>query len=116
MPSRRSRHPAEGGERGRIIPVLWALMPLLSCTVLTPVPFAHAAIRLRDGKLWRITVAYALLWLPLAILNTVANSTGSEGGSGVTAFLLFVLAGVATVHALRLRRRVFAPPAPATEP
>jgi hypothetical protein len=117
MPSGRSRSPAEGGERGRIIPVLWALMPLLSCTVLTPVPFAHAAIRLRDGKLWGITVAYALLWLPLAILNTVANSTGdSEGGSGVTAFLLFVLAGVATVHALRLRRRVFAPPPPATEP
>ena len=115
-PSTTSRHPAQGAEGANIIPVLWALIPLLSCTFLTPIPFAHAAIRLHSGRLWGVTLAYVVLWLPLFILNTVANSTGADSGSGVTAFLLFVLAAVATVHALRLRRRVFAPPPTAPVP
>lgn len=96
----------------RAIPVLWALMPVLGCGVLlTPVPFAYAAIRLRDRKLGWITLAYTVLWLALGITDV---ALGGYGFGGVCAALLLVLAGVATVHAFELRDRVFPPPAPPT--
>jgi hypothetical protein len=46
------------------IPVLWALLPALCFGFLAPVPFAYAAIRLRQRKLWWITLAYTIAWLP----------------------------------------------------
>jgi hypothetical protein len=82
-------------------PVLWALMPALSFGILTPVPFAHAARRLHDRSLWLITSAYTVVWLlPLTAL-------GSDGGV-VAVVLWFLLGLVASAHAFRLRRRVFA--------
>jgi Helix-hairpin-helix motif len=87
--------------------ILWALIPLLSFGLLAPVPFAHAAVRLRQRWLWVVTAVYAigsLLWI-------VAAST-PEGGWGDTLFgivaLVLIVAG--TPHAFLLRRRVFAPP------
>jgi hypothetical protein len=88
-----------------IIPVLWALMPVLSFRVLTPVPFAYAAIRLRDRRLWRITAAYVIPWVVLWLI-TIATQPNNSGPFT----LLLVLAAVATGHAWLLRRRVFAPP------
>jgi hypothetical protein len=100
---------AEAGKRTRAISVLWALIPVLSCFFLIPVPFAYAAIRLHDRKLWWITLAYAIVWLPLLIINMTMNSNGNTTGGSVSGALLLVADAVAIVHALRLRRRVFAP-------
>jgi hypothetical protein len=88
--------------------VLWALIPALSLGLLAPVPFAHAAIRLKQRRLWAVTAAYAVVWLVEVVL-----AAGPEGGwrdtvLGVATFALMV---VGTVHAFLLRGRVFAPPA-----
>jgi hypothetical protein len=107
-PSVSARQLAKGGKRARIIPVLWALMPVLSFTFLTPVPFAHAAIRLRDRRLWGVTAAYSIAWLMLFLAFGTANEGSTD--QNVTGFLLYALAAFATWHAWLLRRRVFAPP------
>jgi hypothetical protein len=99
------------GNRLGIRHVLWALMPVLSFGILVPVPFVHAAVRLRDKRLWLITAAYIMIWLPLLI--------AAFGYGFVADYLLLSLAVVATAHALWLRRRVFADPSasrPSTEP
>jgi hypothetical protein len=98
------RRPTWHGKRAGIRRVLWALIPVLSLGILTPVPFVHAAIRLRDRRLWVITSAYAIAWLTLLIAILTAGPNSFAG------FLWLVLIVVATVHAFRLRRRVFEPP------
>ncbi len=91
------------------IPNLWALMPALSFGLLAPAPFAHAAVKLRDRRLWVITVAYTIVWL-------VAVVSSSAGGEGLSGLLIILLMFVATVHAFQLRHLVFAPSsAPPTE-
>jgi hypothetical protein len=87
--------------------ILWALIPLLSFGLLAPVPFAHAAVRLRQRRMWVVTAAYAigsLLWIVGASLP--------EGGWADTLFgivaLVLIVAG--TTHAFLLRGRVFPPP------
>jgi hypothetical protein len=95
----------KGGTTGRIVPVLWALIPALSFGLLTPVPFAYAAIRLRDRRVWRIAAAYGIAWLTLALTLGIFTQTDSLAG-----VLWYALAAFATGHAWWLRRRVFAPP------
>ena len=92
-----------------LIQVLWALIPVLSLGFLLPVPFAHAAVRLHDRRLWLITTAYVTAWVPL-LITALATDPG---------YLYLALIVVATAHALWLRRRVFAEPSaspPPTEP
>jgi len=40
--------------------VLWALIPALSFGLLAPVPFAHAAAKLRQPRMWVVTGAYSI--------------------------------------------------------
>jgi NhaP-type Na+/H+ or K+/H+ antiporter len=82
-----------------VLQVLWALIPVLSFGILTPVPFAYAARRLRDRRLWLITSTYTAVWL----LALTALVTAGEGVS-----VAVILALVASIHAFSLRRRVFA--------
>jgi len=87
--------------------VLWALIPLLSFGLLAPVPFAHAAARLHQRRMWVVTAVYAVgsvLWI-------VAVST-PEGSWGDTLFgiVASVLVVAGTSHAFLLRDRVFARP------
>ncbi|WP_328330689.1 caspase family protein [Kribbella sp. NBC_00382] len=88
--------------------VFWALMPVLSLGLLTPVPFFHAAGKLKDGGVTAAAVIYSVVWVGLLI--------GIGSGIQLTP-LVFLLAIVATIHAFVLRPRVFAPtqshPAPA---
>jgi len=93
---------APRGRRAAIPHVLWALIPVLSLGVLVPLPFLYAARRLGDRTLWRITFGYAIAWLAFWI-NALTRPYSS--GAGI---LILALAVVASVHALRLRKRVFA--------
>ena len=83
----------------------WALIPVLSAGLLTPAPFVHAAIRLRNGALWVVAAAYALVWLMILL------AAGSQPATLLPLLLLLALVG--TVHAFALRPRVFGPAAPA---
>jgi hypothetical protein len=86
--------------------IVWALIPLLSLGLLAPVPFAVAAVRLRQRRLWVATAVYAL---GSALL--ILGAFGPQGGWGDTlagtVILLLMVAG--TAHAFLLRGRVFAP-------
>jgi Helix-hairpin-helix motif len=86
--------------------ILWALIPLLSFGLLALVPFAHAAVRLRERRMWAVTAAYAvgsLLWIV-----GVSTPAGSWGDT-MFGILFPVLMVTGTAHAFLLRRRVFAP-------
>ncbi|GAA0949947.1 hypothetical protein GCM10009554_49160 [Kribbella koreensis] len=89
----------------------WALIPVLSLGLLTPVPFIHAAGKLKDGGATAAAVIYSVVWLGLLI--------GIGSGIQLTA-LVFLLAIIGTIHAFVLRPRVFAPapsrPAPPPQP
>jgi len=90
-----------------IVHIFWALIPLLSVGFLAPVPFAHAAIRLRDRRLWLAAGAYLIaFWL---IWLSLMEESGAAGP-----YVVFL--GVVTVHALRLRRRVFPEPPASSSP
>ena len=104
----------ELGRGKKILSLLWALPPTLSIGILTPilapVPFAHAAVRLRDRRLWLISSAYGLGSLTLWILWVMAIEKKWQPAA-VTFYLILLAVGVgATIHAFRLRYRVFARP------
>ncbi len=98
--------PGPASRRLGVGTVLWALIPALSVGFLAAVPFAHAAIRLKQPRMWAVTAAYGA-----GTLVALVFSTGPEGGQGdeVLGYLVIALMIVATVHAFALRRRVFAP-------
>jgi Protein of unknown function (DUF2510)/Helix-hairpin-helix motif len=107
--------PGPTRRRLRVGPILWALIPALSLGLLAPVPFAHAAVRLKQRRLWAVTTAYAI-----GSLGWLVGVATPEGGWGDLLFGIVVIAlvVVGTTHALVLRGRVFAPRAapPATDP
>lgn len=84
-------------------------MPLLSVGLLAPVPSAYAASRLKDRGLWAASAIYAVL-----LLVVIGTYGGQTGGAGL--FLQLVLVAASTIHAFSLRKRVFAPAAPAAQP
>jgi Protein of unknown function (DUF3592) len=86
--------------------ILWALIPLLSLGLLAPVPFAMAAVRLRQRRLWVVTAGYAI-GSTLVIVGTF----GPEGNWGETLVgtVILVLMVAGTAHAFLLRGRVFTP-------
>ncbi len=83
----------------KLLSSLWALLPVYSIGFLAPVPFFHAAFRLRTRRRWAIAVGYGLWWLMTIVLIDVPFLGG---------LLLFGLILVATVHAFVLREAVFA--------
>lgn len=85
--------------------ILWALMPALSVGFLAPVPFAHAAIRLKQRLLWAVTAMYT------AGVLFAFGVAGPEGGwrDTVLTVMIFSLMIVGTIHAFVLRGRVFPP-------
>ena len=98
----------------RILSILWALLPTLSLGLLTPVlaplPSAHAAVRLGERRLWFFSAAYGLASLTLWILWVMAIEKSWTPADGIFYASLLALGVLATIHAFRLRRRIYAPP------
>jgi hypothetical protein len=86
--------------------ILWALLPLLSLGLLAPVPFAVAAVRLRQRWLWVVTAGYAI---GSALLIVGAFSPEGGWGEALSGTVLLLLMAGGTTHAFVLRRRVFVP-------
>lgn len=96
--------------RWRLGTILWALLPLLTWGLLAPVPFVHAAVRLRTVRMWLVAAVYTIVWLavgPAGVL--VQNPDVNEAVQGFSQLGLVV---AATTHAFVLRERVFPPPGP----
>src|SRR5262245_42396452 len=93
----------------RFATVLWALIPVWSFGLLAFVPFLHAAIKLRGARMWAVAALYFAADFVIYVdieLTDVNESAGSA--SGFMTALWIALIPAATVHALVLRRRVFA--------
>jgi hypothetical protein len=101
-----------------VLSVFWALLPVVSLGLLTPIlapiPFAHAAIRLRNRMFWFFSAAYGIISLTLWILFAIAIEDKWKPADGVNYAILSAVGVLASVHAFRLRRRVFAPSSPPT--
>ena len=122
-PSGPSPHPFAAGPVGptsapklgtvrSILSILWALLPTLSFGLLTPFltpfPFAYAAARLGECRLWFFSAAYGLTSLATWILFIIAATKYWTPAAWIFYATLLTLGGLATIHAFRLRRRVFA--------
>jgi helix-hairpin-helix protein len=102
--------PAPPQNRWRLGTILWALLPLLTWGLLAPVPFVHAAVRLRTVQMWLVAAFYTIVWLavgPAGVL--VQNPDVNEAVQGFSQLGLVV---AATTHAFVLRERVFPTPGP----
>jgi hypothetical protein len=85
--------------------IVWALLPLLSLGLLAPVPFAVAAIRLRQRQLWVVTAGYAI---GSALLIVAVSAPEGSWGEALSVWVGLLLMAGGTTHAFLLRRRVFA--------
>jgi hypothetical protein len=79
-------------------------MPALSAGFLAPVPFAYAAIRLKQRRLWAVTAVYTV---GVLIAFGLAGPEGGWRETGLTLVALSLMI-VGTIHAFVLRGRVFA--------
>lgn len=104
--------PAASRKRWRFGPIVWALLPLLTWGLLAPVPFVHAAVRLRTAGLWLVAGVYVVLWLVVGPAGVLAQNP--DVNEAVAGFSQLGLVIAATAHAFLLRERVFPPPAPPT--
>jgi hypothetical protein len=89
---------------------VWTLIPLLSLGLLAFVPFAHAAAKLQNRRLWLVAAFYAVVMVGLFGPLADASNSSDLGAALFTAAWFALITG-STVHALVLRRRVFSPPA-----
>lgn len=101
------------GARGRTVgaaaSVGWALLPLVSIGLLTPVGMAYAAYRLRSRVLYIATACYTLaVGLAFAVSAASPVRTGTHAAAGE---LLLGCLGASwvggTVHSFLIRRRLF---------
>ncbi len=92
----------------KIFSVLWALIPLLSFGILASVPVVHAALKLRQPRLWSFVGGYILLTVfVLGFLPSAENpNPGIIGSVAGGALGLLIIGG--TIHAFVLRQAVFA--------
>jgi len=94
--------------RPRFGSFLWALLPLLTWGLLAPVPFVHAAIRLRTVGLWAVAAVYVVAWALVGPAGILVQDP--ELDEAVAAFSQLGLVVAATANAFVLRGRVFQPP------
>ncbi len=88
------------------------MLPALSFGFLAPVPFIHAAIRLRSSAFVRVSVAYAA---GVVAFIAMTQDWRTKDAAGLVGLALMV---AASGHAFAIRARVFAPSpeAPPTPP
>jgi len=101
-------HP-DGGVGRILLSVLWALIPLATFGLLSPVTFGYAAYRLRSRALALTALVYTLAVVLSFILSAIRPHAATPSDAA-GALLTVCLAGTwigGTLHALSLRTRVF---------
>jgi hypothetical protein len=97
------------GPRLLVLSVVWALIPLISIGLLTPLVFGYAAIRTRSRLYAAATLGYALAVILAFALSAEHPQPGSaaNGTGGLLTFALGLSWLGGTGHALSARTRVF---------
>jgi helix-hairpin-helix protein len=86
--------------------IAWALVPMCSAGIASPLVFIHAAVRLR--RVWHWIAAATYLALATVTFAAAGYPEGSTGAAVFGAGILLCWLG-GTAHAFAIRRRVFAP-------
>jgi hypothetical protein len=98
------------------------VLVILSIGLLSPVPFAHAAGRLRDRRLWLITAVYTAAVATVFVLGSQAPKDADGqvvvGGALTTVqvLLTMVIPVVACLHLRSVRRRAYRLAQPGSDP
>lgn len=87
-----------------VLSVAWALVPIATLGLGTPLAFAFASARLRSRLSWLATAGYAVVAAAAVVAPQTPAMDDLTGGGLVVVNVL-----VATVHALLVRRAVFLP-------
>ncbi|WP_034269945.1 hypothetical protein [Actinospica robiniae] len=97
------------GPRLLVLSVVWALIPLISLGLLTPLAFGYAAVRTRSRLYAAATLGYALAVVLAFALSAEHPQPGStaNGTGGLLTFALALSWLGGTGHALSARTRVF---------
>jgi hypothetical protein len=102
--------PEPGGIGRVLLSVVWALIPLATFGLLSPVTFGYAAYRLHSRRLALTALVYTFAVVLAFVLSAIRpHAVTPSDASG--ALLTICLAGTwigGTLHALSLRTRVFA--------
>ncbi|MBR7837921.1 hypothetical protein KDL01_31900 [Actinospica durhamensis] len=100
---------AQHGPRTVVFSFVWALVPLVSFGLLTPVVFGYAAVRTRSRLYAAATLGYALAVVLAFALSATHPQAGSvaHGSDGLLTFALALSWLGGTGHALSARPRVF---------
>lgn len=88
----------------------WALSPVYSCGLVAFVPAIHAAVKLKRRDLWAWAAGLVLADVVAWVLVDVDTNAESSVAQSIGTILVFATAALGTVHALRMRDEVFAPP------
>ncbi|SPT64514.1 helix-hairpin-helix domain-containing protein [Actinomadura madurae] len=92
-----------GGKGRTVAGVAWALSPVITLGLGTPLTFGYAAVRMKSLPYILSTGVYFALWV--TFFATFAAEEGVGFAVNFIAFLLLALGG--TIHALLIRPRVF---------
>jgi hypothetical protein len=90
-----------------VLSFLWALIPILSFGIVTPLPIILAAVRFRRRSLWiaaALYVATSVLFIVL-LIRTEDSPSGTEYDIGTVGYFIVMIAAI--IHAFFLRKRYF---------
>jgi hypothetical protein len=89
--------------------IAWALVPLVSLGLLTPVAMGYAAYRVRSRALWAATAGYSVAMAMAFGLSAAAPlRTGSHAAVGDALTICLAVSWLGgTAHSFLIRRRVF---------
>ncbi len=105
--------PARVSTTRRVVSLWYFVVVIASLGVLAPIPFVHAALRLRRAVLWVFVVLYGVLAATLfSLVGFIeAKDEKAEAIIAVSWFVgTIVVIAAACIHLARLRRRILYPP------
>jgi hypothetical protein len=105
-----AHHAANRSARHVLGSIVWALIPFVTFGLLTPVTFGYAAYRLRSRALVLSAVGYTAAVLALFVLSAARpHSVTPTDASGALLTLSLAATWIGgTLHAIKLRTRIFA--------
>ncbi len=87
----------------RKLPVVWAIVPVISLGVLSWAPFLYASVRTHARRYRVLTGLYLALSIVAAVLVAVSSGHGHSALNDLAGLMLILLAGAGCAHTLSIR-------------